>query len=60
MRPSDSEAPSGYNKWAGGDKYDSYTSGEKSQTRVNLATDQGYTRADGGNNNYICMFFARG
>ena len=33
---------------------------EKSQSRVVIATDAGYTRADGGNNAYICLFFARG
>ncbi|KAL8276608.1 hypothetical protein RQP46_010957 [Phenoliferia psychrophenolica] len=49
-----------YHKWAGGDKYDSYNVKEKSQSRVNIATDAGYTRADGGNNAYICLFFARG
>jgi len=25
-----------------------------------MKKDAGYTRADGGNNNYICLFFARG
>ncbi|GAA5997211.1 hypothetical protein JCM5350_004172 [Sporobolomyces pararoseus] len=49
-----------YHKWAGGDKYDTYGAKEKSQTRVNIKKDAGYTRADGGNNNYICLFFARG
>ncbi|KAK4704339.1 hypothetical protein P7C70_g1874, partial [Phenoliferia sp. Uapishka_3] len=49
-----------YHKWAGGDKYDSYNVKEKSQSRINIATDAGYTRADGGNNAYICLFFARG
>lgn len=49
-----------YHKWAGGDKYDTYGAKEKSQTRVSIKQDAGYTRADGGNNNYICLFFARG
>lgn len=49
-----------YNKWAGGDKYDAYNAKEKSQSRVDIAKDSGYTRADGGNNAFICMFFARG
>ncbi|KAH8924939.1 hypothetical protein BT69DRAFT_1332587 [Atractiella rhizophila] len=49
-----------YHKWAGGDKFDEYNVKEKSQTRCVLATDTGYTRADGGNNKYICLFFARG
>ncbi|PLW25250.1 hypothetical protein PCANC_22977 [Puccinia coronata f. sp. avenae] len=49
-----------YNKWAGGDRYDSSTQKEKSQTRCRIATDAGYTRADGGNNAYCCLYFARG
>ncbi|WAQ87302.1 hypothetical protein PtA15_8A206 [Puccinia triticina] len=49
-----------YNKWAGGDRYDSSTQKEKSQTRCKIATDAGYTRADGGNNAYCCLYFARG
>jgi len=49
-----------YNKWAGGDKYDSYLAKEKSQTRCVIATDSGYTRADGTGNKYCCLFFARG
>ncbi|CEQ41855.1 SPOSA6832_03601, partial [Sporobolomyces salmonicolor] len=49
-----------YHKWAGGDKYDSYGIKEKSQTRVDIRKDAGYTRADGGGNNYVCLFFARG
>lgn len=50
----------GYNKWAGGDKYDSYSQKEKSKTRCKIATDAGYTRADEGNNAYCCLYFARG
>ncbi|EGG03594.1 uncharacterized protein MELLADRAFT_117275 [Melampsora larici-populina 98AG31] len=49
-----------YNKWAGGDKYDSYSQKEKSKTRCKISTDAGYTRADGGNNAYCCLYFARG
>ncbi|KAM0788215.1 hypothetical protein ACM66B_001372 [Microbotryomycetes sp. NB124-2] len=49
-----------YNKWAGGDKYDSYNAKEKSQTRVNIKKDSGWTKADGDKNPYLCMFFARG
>ncbi|KAA1103752.1 Pre-mRNA-splicing factor, variant 2 [Puccinia graminis f. sp. tritici] len=49
-----------YNKWAGGDRFDSSTQKEKSQTRCRIATDAGYTRADGGNNAYCCLYFARG
>ncbi|GAA98997.1 uncharacterized protein L969DRAFT_50778 [Mixia osmundae IAM 14324] len=49
-----------YHKWAGGDKYDEYNAKEKSQTRCVIATDAGYTRADGGRNNYCCLYFARG
>ncbi|KAK4058311.1 Pre-mRNA-splicing factor [Microbotryomycetes sp. JL221] len=49
-----------YNKWAGGDKYDSYNAKEKSQTRVNIKKDSGWTKADAEKNPYLCMFFARG
>ncbi|BGP14295.1 hypothetical protein JCM10213_007732 [Rhodosporidiobolus nylandii] len=49
-----------YHKWAGGDKYDSYNNQEKSETRVNLKEDSGYTRADGDGTKYVCLFFARG
>ncbi|GAA5861232.1 hypothetical protein JCM8547_008527 [Rhodosporidiobolus lusitaniae] len=49
-----------YHKWAGGDKYDSYNSQEKSSTKVNLKLDSGYTRADGDKGHYVCLFFARG
>ena len=33
---------------------------EKAQTRVNIKTDAGYTRADGSGNKFICVYFARG
>ncbi|SCV74204.1 BQ2448_6636 [Microbotryum intermedium] len=49
-----------YHKWAGGDKYDEYNVKEKSQTRVNLKQDSGYTKADGDGTKYLCLFFARG
>ncbi|MBW0490318.1 hypothetical protein O181_030033 [Austropuccinia psidii MF-1] len=49
-----------YNKWAGGDRYGSYNQKEKAQTRCRIATDAGYTKADGGNNPYCCLYFARG
>jgi len=49
-----------YHKWAGGDKYDSYNAKEKSQTRVDIAKDSGYTRADAAGTPYCCLFFARG
>lgn len=48
-----------YGKWAGGDKYDDVLA-TKSLSRVNIQLDSGYTRADGGNNAYSCMYFARG
>ncbi|KDE07358.1 hypothetical protein MVLG_02400 [Microbotryum lychnidis-dioicae p1A1 Lamole] len=49
-----------YHKWAGGDKYDEYNVKEKSQTRVDLKKDSGYTKADGDGTKYLCIFFARG
>ncbi|KAG0150484.1 hypothetical protein CROQUDRAFT_58187 [Cronartium quercuum f. sp. fusiforme G11] len=49
-----------YNKWAGGDKYDSYNQKEKSKTRCKISLDAGYTRADESNNSYCCLYFARG
>ncbi|CAH7674788.1 hypothetical protein BY996DRAFT_4585019 [Phakopsora pachyrhizi] len=49
-----------YNKWAGGDRLDSINQKEKSKTRCKISTDAGYTRADGGNNQYCCLYFARG
>ncbi|SCZ98914.1 BZ3500_MvSof-1268-A1-R1_Chr3-1g05705 [Microbotryum saponariae] len=49
-----------YHKWAGGDKYDEYNVKEKSQTRVDLKKDSGYTKADGDGTKYLCLFFARG
>lgn len=52
--------PSPRRTQAGGDKYDDYNAKEKSQTRVDIKKDAGYTRADGGNCAYLCLFFARG
>lgn len=49
-----------YGKWAGGDKYDDFNAKEKSQTRVDIKKDAGYTRADAGSSAYLCLFFARG
>lgn len=45
---------------AGGDSSHGESVKEKSQTRCRIATDAGYTRADGGNSAYCCLFFARG
>ncbi|EJD45964.1 hypothetical protein AURDEDRAFT_87486 [Auricularia subglabra TFB-10046 SS5] len=49
-----------YNKWAGGDREDSYSNKVKSQTRCNIARDAGYTRAQTTGMKYCCLFFARG
>ncbi|KAH7106226.1 hypothetical protein BKA62DRAFT_287102 [Auriculariales sp. MPI-PUGE-AT-0066] len=49
-----------YNKWAGGDREDSYSNKVKSQTRCNVARDSGYTRAQTTGMRYCCLFFARG
>ncbi|KAF9506453.1 hypothetical protein BS47DRAFT_1378123 [Hydnum rufescens UP504] len=49
-----------YNKWAGGDREDSYSNKEKSQTRCNINRDTGFTRADAAGVKYCCLFFARG
>ncbi|KZV90591.1 hypothetical protein EXIGLDRAFT_676863 [Exidia glandulosa HHB12029] len=49
-----------YNKWAGGDREDSYSNKVKSQTRCNVARDSGYTRAQTTGMKYCCLFFARG
>ncbi|VDC07652.1 unnamed protein product [Peniophora sp. CBMAI 1063] len=49
-----------YNKWAGGDREDSYSNKVKSQTRCNIKKDSGLTRADLTGNHYCCLFFARG
>ncbi|KAF8518225.1 hypothetical protein JB92DRAFT_2828831 [Gautieria morchelliformis] len=49
-----------YNKWAGGDREDSYSNKVKSQTRCNIRKDVGYTRANTTGIKYCCLFFARG
>ncbi|KAG8751644.1 Pre-mRNA-splicing factor [Ceratobasidium sp. 428] len=49
-----------YNKWAGGDREDSYSNKVKSQTRCNIKRDAGYTRANTTGVKYCCLFFARG
>ncbi|KAL1949572.1 hypothetical protein VTO73DRAFT_8453 [Trametes versicolor] len=49
-----------YNKWAGGDREDSYSNKVKSQTRCNIKKDAGLTRANTTGNKYCCLFFARG
>ncbi|KAH9847662.1 hypothetical protein C2E23DRAFT_847552 [Lenzites betulinus] len=49
-----------YNKWAGGDREDSYSNKTKSQTRCNIKRDAGMTRANTTGNKYCCLFFARG
>ncbi|KAF9260042.1 hypothetical protein L218DRAFT_1079572 [Marasmius fiardii PR-910] len=49
-----------YNKWAGGDREDSYSNKVKSQTRCNIKKDAGLTRANATGNKYCCLFFARG
>jgi len=49
-----------YNKWAGGDREDSYSNKTKSQTRCNIKRDSGLTRANTTGMKYVCIFFARG
>ncbi|KAK7031171.1 Pre-mRNA-splicing factor [Paramarasmius palmivorus] len=49
-----------YNKWAGGDREDSYSNKVKSQTRCNIKRDAGLTRANTTGMRYCCLFFARG
>lgn len=49
-----------YNKWAGGDREDSYSNKVKSQTRCNIKRDSGLTRANTTGMKYCCLFFARG
>ncbi|KAJ3555248.1 hypothetical protein NM688_g2684 [Phlebia brevispora] len=49
-----------YNKWAGGDREDSYSNKTKSQTRCNIRKDTGLTRANTTGNKYCCLFFSRG
>ncbi|TDL25758.1 hypothetical protein BD410DRAFT_743583 [Rickenella mellea] len=49
-----------YNKWAGGDREDSYSNKVKSQTRCSIKRDVGLTRANKTGIKYCCLFFARG
>ncbi|OSX57684.1 hypothetical protein POSPLADRAFT_1155643 [Postia placenta MAD-698-R-SB12] len=49
-----------YNKWAGGDREDSYSNKVKSQTRCHIKKDAGMTRANMTGVKYCCLFFARG
>ncbi|KAA1477149.1 hypothetical protein DENSPDRAFT_828405 [Dentipellis sp. KUC8613] len=49
-----------YNKWAGGDREDSYSNKTKSQTRCNIKRDAGLTRANTTGIKYCCLFFSRG
>lgn len=49
-----------YNKWAGGDREDKYTSQRAAKGRCNIAKDSGYTKADAVTGSYFCLFFARG
>ncbi|KAH7913786.1 hypothetical protein BJ138DRAFT_1145259 [Hygrophoropsis aurantiaca] len=49
-----------YNKWAGGDREDSYSNKVKSQTRCNIRKDSGLTRANTTGIRYCCLFFSRG
>ncbi|KAJ7111976.1 hypothetical protein C8R44DRAFT_883008 [Mycena epipterygia] len=49
-----------YNKWAGGDREDSYSNKVKSQTRCNIKRDSGLTRANVTGIKYTCLYFARG
>ncbi|KAI0683749.1 hypothetical protein BC835DRAFT_1295157 [Cytidiella melzeri] len=49
-----------YNKWAGGDREDSYSNKVKSQTRCNIKKDAGMTRAQTTGAKYCCLFFSRG
>lgn len=49
-----------YNKWAGGDREDKYSSQRAAKGRCNIAKDTGYTRADSVTGSYFCLHFARG
>lgn len=49
-----------YNKWAGGDREDSYHNKTHAQSRCVIMRDSGYTRADAQGTKYCCLFFARG
>ena len=49
-----------YNKYSGGEYDDGKTQNVKSSTRVNIAKDVGYTRANRNGGAFVCLFFARG
>ncbi|KAF3760169.1 hypothetical protein M406DRAFT_358520, partial [Cryphonectria parasitica EP155] len=49
-----------YNKWAGGDREDKYTSQRAAKGRCNIVKDSGFTKADRVAGSYFCLFFARG
>lgn len=49
-----------YNKWAGGDREDKYSSQRAAKGRCNIVKDSGYTKADRVTGSYFCLFFARG
>lgn len=49
-----------YNKYSGGEYDDGKTQNVKSSTRVNIAKDAGYTRANRNGGAFVCLFFARG
>lgn len=49
-----------YNKWAGGDREDSYLSKTHAKGRCNIRTDSGWTAADKTPGSFFCLFFARG
>lgn len=49
-----------YNKWAGGDREDKYTSQRAAKGRCNIVKDSGYTKADRVVGSYFCLFFSRG
>lgn len=49
-----------YNKWSGGDREDGSSNKTKATTRVNVAKDSGYTRANQHGAAFICLFFCRG
>ncbi|PWN32085.1 uncharacterized protein FA14DRAFT_138671 [Meira miltonrushii] len=49
-----------YNKYSGGEYDDGKTQNVKSSTRVKIAKDAGYTRANRNGGAFVCLFFARG
>ncbi len=49
-----------YNKWSGGDSFDSRNNTRQAETRCDIARDSGYTRADVNGGSYVCLYFARG